>query len=338
MKRILSGLIIGLLIIAWVVLLVVQQPPEIAGDFFPIYFGAQKLLAGQDPYSAEASREMARQWQTPYAAGFPYPLPMALICAPLVLLPLPLAMWLWTAAGAAGSFAALGLHTHWRKLIFIPLVFAPLYISILVKQGTLVWFALVVLMLFALRRRSAWLVGLCIALLPIKPQVGLFFALAGAIWAWQNDRRALGWAGLWSLLTWGVSFVLIPTWPLAWLEELNLYRAVNPAPTLLPWSLALVLVTWRMSWPSRVAALQIALFPLNSLYTLLPLLLAWLEIGGPLAIAGAGVSMLWLVLPFDRSAAALWALTGVPLLVCVAWRLRQTLRSQKSEARSQKSE
>ena len=326
MKRILVGITLCLCVLAWVALLIVQQPPEIGGDFYPIYFGALKLLAGQDPYTAEASREMASQWLTPYAAGFPYPLPMALICAPLVLIPLPVSMWLWTIFGTCGSFAALGLRPEWRKQLLLPLFFAPLYISILVKQGTLVWFALIVVLLFAMRRRSSWLIGLSVALLPIKPQVGLFFAFAALIWSWQNDRRALYWAALWSILIWGASFALLPSWPLGWLEELKLYQAVNPAPSLLPWSLLLVLVTWKMSWPARLAALQIAVFPLNSLYTLLPLLLVWLEIGGPLALLGASVSMLWLAFPFERSAAVLWALTGVPLIFCAAWRWRQSLR------------
>jgi hypothetical protein len=333
MKRLLTGLLFCLLVAAWIILLIVQQPPEIAGDFYPIYFGTLKLLAGQDPYTAEASREMARLWLTPYAAGFPYPLPMALICIPLALLPLPLSMWLWTLAGAAGSFAALGLRPDWRKLIFLPLVFAPLYISILVKQGTLVWFALIILFLFSMRWRRSWLIGLCIALLPIKPQVGLFFALAGLVWAWKNDHKSLYWAGLWSLLVWGTSFVLMPTWPLGWLEELKLYRAVNPAPSLLPWSLILILVTWRMGWPARLATAQVAIFPLNSLYTLLPLLLVWMEIGGPLALIGAGISMLWLAFPFERSAAVLWALTGAPLLICAAWRWRQSMQQSRLGAK-----
>jgi hypothetical protein len=325
-KRRLCGLLFCLLVVAWIILLIIQQPPEIAGDFYPIYFGALKLLAGQDPYSAEASREMARLWLTPYAAGFPYPLPMALICIPLVLLPLPLSMWLWTLFGTFGSFAAIRLGPNWRKLVFLPLVFAPLYTAILVKQGTLVWFALTVLFLFAMRWRLSWLVGLCIALLPIKPQVSLFFALAGLVWAWKNDRKSLYWAGGWGVLIWGGSFVLMPTWSLSWLEELNLYRAINQAPTLLPWSLVLIAVTWRMSWPARLAAAQVAIFPLSSVYTLLPLLLVWIEIGGSLALIGAGVSLFWLAFQFDRSAAVLWTFTAVPLIICAAWRWRQSMQ------------
>ncbi len=329
MKRVLLGVLFCLVLVAWIVSLIVRNPPEIAGDFYPIYFGTKTMLAGQDPYSAEASRELARQWTTPFSAGFPYPLPMALICIPLVLIPLSISMWLWTIAGTIGSFAAIKLSPDWRKHLPLVLVFAPLYESILVKQATLVWFALIVLFLFAMRWRKSWLVGLCIALLPIKPQVSLFFALAGIVWAWKNDRRSLLWAAIWGIPLWVGSFVVMPTWPLSWREELNLYTTVNQAPILLPWSLALVAVTWRMGWPARLAAAQVAFFPLNSIYTVLPLLLIWLEIGGPLAVIGAALSILWLPLQTMRSAGVLWALTGVPVIICGAWRLRQALRRAK---------
>jgi Glycosyltransferase family 87 len=334
MKRQLHIVLFCLLVAGWIVLLIIQQPPALASDFYPAHFWGQKLIAGQNLYSAETTQELAQQWLSPYVTGFSYPLPMALLFVPLALLPLPLAMCLWTIFGAAGSFAALGLRSDWRKLILLPLVFAPLYLSILVEQSTLIWFALIVIFLFALRRRSSWLVGLSIVLLPIKPQVGLFFALAGLVWAWKNDRRSLYWAGLWGLLVWGTSFVLMPTWPLEWIEQLKLYREANPAPTLLPWSLVLVLVTWKMSWPARLAALQVALFPLNSMYTLLPLLLVWMEIGGPLALIGAGISMLWLAFPSTQSAAVVWALTGTPLIVCAAWRWRQSMQQSMLVAKN----
>jgi hypothetical protein len=328
-KRLLYGLLFCLLVGAWVVLLVIRQPPALASDFYPGYFWGQKLIAGQDVYSTATTQELAQHWLSPYVAGFAYPLPLAMLFVPLALLPLPLAMCVWTIFGAVGSFAALGLRSDWRKLIMLPLVFAPLYISILVEQTTLIWFALIVIFVFALRRRSSWLVGLSIVLLPIKPQVGLFFALAGLVWAWKNDRRSLYWVGLWGLLIWGTSFVLMPTWPLKWIEQLKLYRTANPAPSLLPWSLILILLTWRMSWPARLAAAQVAIFPLNSMYTPLPLLLVWMEIGGPLALIGAGISLVWLAFPSTQSAAVVWALTGVPLIICAAWRWRQSIQQSR---------
>jgi hypothetical protein len=317
---------------AWVFLLIVRQPAQIADDFYPVYYGAQALLAGRDPYTAAETEALMRIWHSPHAApGFAYPLPVALIAAPLAVLPILVAVGVWTLAGAAGAFAALGLRADWRAHAALPLLFIPLFDAIVAKQATLIWFALAVGLLFAIRARRAWLIGLLIALLPAKPQTGLFFALAGLVWAWQNDRRSLAWAAGWGALVWGGSLVLQPLWPLAWIESVKHHSALNQSSFLLPWSLVLILVTWHMPWPARVAAAQVAFFPLTSVYTMLPLLLIWLEIGGPLALVGAGISWLWLPFADLKSAALLWALVVMPLVICAWWHRRQALRRPLSE-------
>jgi len=49
----------------------------------------------------------------------------------------------------------------------------------------------------------------------------------------------------------------------------------------------------------------------------------------PLALIGAGLSTVWLAFPSTQSAAVVWALTGVPLIVCAAWRWRQSLQQSR---------
>jgi hypothetical protein len=313
MRRIL----LGLLVAAWIGLFFAFPTVTIAHDFYPVYHGARTLLEGQNPYGDAAVQELRRLWPTPHAThGFAYPLPLALVVAPLALLPLPLAVACWQMLGAAMAFAVVRLRPDWRDAVFLPLLFMPLFDSLWARQATTVWFGLVVVLLLALRSRRAWLAGLCIALLPIKPQVGLLFALYGLALGWREDRRVLGWALVFGLALWGGSLAILPSWPFDWLDGLPGYNLTNQRASLLPWSLVLVAVTWHLPWPARLAAAQVALFPLNAVYTPLPLLLVGMSIGGRLALICFAIS--WAFLPFRHtdSAALVWLTMIVPTIVC----------------------
>lgn len=322
---------VALLVIGyWLVMLAAHQPGDGLGtDFYPIYWAGKLLLAGENPYGPEALTHFKQVWAVPFAAaGFAYPLPAVVGVLPLALLPLPLAVLLWTASGAIGSTAAIRLREDWASLLLLPFLFMPLHRAIVVKQATLVWFALVVLLLFAMRRRWAWVAGLCIALLPAKPQVGILFALAGLIWAWREHRRALPWIAGWSLLIWGTSFWLQPAWVQAWLASVALYNDIVYTASLLPWGLLLLVFTWRLPWYAQLAAAQVVLFPIADVYAGLPFLLTWVAIGGPLALVGSSISWLPLIIGLPNSADAFWATTVLPLVVCAAWRLYTAKRTR----------
>ncbi len=257
-----------------------------------------------------------------------HPLPAIVGVLPLALLPLPLAVLICTASGAIGSAAAIRLREDWSSLLLLPFLFMPLHRAIVVKQATLVWFALVVLLLFAIRHCRAWVVGLCVALLPAKPQVGILFALAAVIWAWREHRSALMWIVGWSALIWGMSFWLQPTWLQDWLASVALYNDIVYTASLLPWGLLLLACTWRLPWYAQLAAAQVVLFPLADVYAGLPFLLTWVAIGGPLALIGSSVSWLPLIMGLPNSADAFWVTTVLPLMACAAWRLYTATRSR----------
>lgn len=307
----------------WIAAFFLRQPADGMGtDFYPIYRAGRALLAGENPYGAAVTAELARTWHVPYAAaGFAYPLPAVVGVWPIVLLPLPLAVLVWVLAGLAGAVAAIGLRRDWRGLLLLPLCFMPLHGAVIMKQATLIWFALIVLLIFAMRRRWSWVVGLCIVLLPAKPQVGVLFALAGLVWAWRNDRRTLAWAAGWGALVWGGSFLLLPTWVSDWVASVVRYNGIVYSPSLLPWSLVLLAVTWRLPWYARLAAAQVALFPVIDVYSALPLLLTWVGIGGPLALLGASISWLGVIVGLPNTIVAFWANIMVPLIACAIWRL-----------------
>lgn len=303
----------------WLVLLFSSTP--LATDFYPLHFAARLVLAGQSPYSAQATFQLAQVWDAPFAqAGIAYPLPFILLVTPLAMLPFPLAALLWTSIGTGLAFAGIRGYLAWRDLIFLPLAFLPFQRAVVLGQATLLWFGIAGLLMIAAERKRSWAVGLCIALLMLKPQNGLCFALAGFWWAWKTDKKAIFIAAITGGGLASLSFMIQPGWFGAWKEQLAAYQSVVQPPTLMPWGLLLIILCWRLNWWARVAALQVVLFPLSDVYSALPLLVVWAAIGGPLALFGAGLSWLWQLLQLPTTMGVFWSLIMLPLMAAAGWR------------------
>lgn len=302
----------------------VAWPDPLGTDFYPVWYGARLALAGENPYGEAALAHLREVWRVPFVeGGLAYPLPALLAAVPFALLPLTLAVPIWLLLGMATTAAAGALREGWRVHALTILLYFPLFRAAHMKQATLIYIGLAVVLVLALRARLLPLAGLCIALLPAKPQNGLLFAVAALVWAWREDRRLFGWAAAWSLPLWLGSLLVMPDWPQAWLAAIARYRLVVEPVSLLPWGLALVAASWRLPWHAVVAAAQVALFPLSDLYGALPLLLGWIAIGGPLAWVGAGISWLWPLLGFPNSTQALWLFVLLPYSACALWRSLQ---------------
>lgn len=316
----------------WFLLLALQNPgDDLETDFYPIYRAGRVLLAGGNPYSQEEIKHYQQVWRAPFAAaGFAYPLFMVVGIFPLLLFPLKVAAWIWVGFGIAGSIAAIRLEKNWRRILLLPFLFLPLHRAATFRQSTLVWVALAVLLLWAMRRKISWLVGWCIVMLLAKPQVGLLFSLYGLVWGFRQDRNALLWAGGWSITILGISFWLRPDWVQGWLHNVTLYERIVRPPSLLPWGLLLLLVTWKLPLYARLAAAQVALFPLSDVYSALPLLLTWVGVGGMLALAGAALSWLWLILALPTTVTVFWMMILTPLILASLVRLKQAV-SQRVE-------
>lgn len=317
--------IVALTISFWFLLLVLQDPGDgLETDFYPIHRAGRALLAGQNPYSQEEIEHYQQIWEAPFAAaGFAYPLFLVVGVFPLLLLPLKAAAWIWAGLGVAGSIAAIRLQKEWRTILLLPFLFLPLHRAATFRQATLVWVALIVFFIWAMERRKSWLAGWCIVMLLAKPQVGLLFSLYGLVWAFKRDRNTLLWAGAWGAAILGSSFWLQPTWVQDWMHNVALYESIVHPPSLLPWSLVLVVATWKLPWYARLAAAQVALFPLSDVYSALPLLLTWVGIGGPLALLGSALSWSWLILALPTTVTIFWILILVPVILASWVRFRQ---------------
>lgn len=328
-KRVSFGLTVFVIMFWFVILFIQQTGDDLGTDFYPLYHAGQTLRVGGNPYSQQEIEHYQETWHVPFAsAGFVYPLPLVLSIWPLTFLPLFWALSIWVLGGVVGAFSCIGLQKNWRLIVLVPFLFMPLNRAIVMKQATLVWFSIAVLLIWLMRsRKFPWLMGWCIAVLPAKPQVGLLFTIAGLIWAWKYNRQVLGWAAGWGVMIWGGAFLLQPGWVFDWLNSLKAYNQLVQPASFLPWSIILIVTTWRLPWYARLAAAQVALFPASDAYSALPLLLTWVGINGPVSLLGSGISWIWVIAHLPNSSAIFWLLILAPVILASAWRWVQTLRS-----------
>ncbi len=317
--RLLRASICTMIIGVWIVLLI--QDARLGVDFVPLYLAGERILSGLSPYGADATADLMRQWHAPFAAaGNAYPLPMLILILPLTLLPLMAATLLWTTAGALGTGASVGLARRPATLLVLPFLFLPFHRAVVMGQATLLWMALAVGLVYAINKKHGPMVGIVCALLLLKPQNGAILALGGLVYAIREHPSALWWfAGTGTALG-GVSWALQPQWVSAWLDQVRLYQAVVQPPALLPVGVLVVLACWRLPWWGLLAAAQVVCFPLTDLYSVLPLLLCWVSIGGTVALVGAGVSWLWPLLGMPNDLVTIWCVLLLPLMAGAIWR------------------
>jgi hypothetical protein len=315
-------------------------------DFYSPYVGAQRVLAGLSPYGAQASAALAAVWHDPFAeAGIAYPLPFLLLVIPFALLSFPVAALLWTALGVAlgyaSAFVARAEHARqnypagYAPLTFIlPLAFWPFFRAARLGQASLIWFALAALLILAIQGRRGWFVAVLVALLPLKPQAGILFALYGAWWLYRHHRRGLLLTSAIGLTLLGASHALQPGWIAAWLAQVAAYNLYVEPPLLLPFVAALWLSFWRVQkpWWVTVAMLQAIIFPMSDLYSTLPLLFVWCLFPAPLALVGVSMSWLALLLPASNSGLAVLLCMVVPPMLAALWVGRP--RTNDSQPRS----
>lgn len=255
-----------------------------------------------------------------------------MLVAPMTVLPLEIAVYFWFLILLA-SIAIFVIEVGGRRLemIVMPLLSYPLLHALTIKTTAVLWLGLVGLLIFALRKNLIVLAGLCIALLPGKPQTGLIFAIAAVIWALRNNQAVLLSAFMWVLLIWGGSWVLYPNWPLSWRSSVQTYREQVMLVWLLPEGLLLLLFSRGLSWKALTAVTQVISFPLNDIYSSLPLLVGWLEMGGWLA--GISVLCSWMAVALyqnPNNPLALWVTVLLPYCFCTLVYSFTSLRQDKN--------
>lgn len=344
MSRFAKFLVISLLITLpslWVLYLFTDKPH--ANDFYPLYFAAQRVIAGQTPYGPEATMALGQYWDNPdqqyLQTGIAYPLPLILLVAPLTLLTSQVATWLWTAVGFVLTYICVVNLQRTKSSpqspvfypslnLLLPFTFYPFYRGADLHQATLLWCGLGALLLLGMQRKHTLCVTICVVLLTLKPQAGLLLALYGLYWLWKHDKRGfIYYVPILGGTLLGVSLLLQPDWIGAWIQQLAIYRTVVQPPSLLPVGIVAFVVFWRYDLWVKVVLAQVILFPLSDVYSTLPLLLVWSAFPPPLALLGTGISWLWALVPAPTPAYVVWFIIVMPLLLAALWQTRpQALR------------
>ena len=110
------------------------------------------------------------------------------------------------------------------------------------------------------------------------------------------------------------------------------YARVAAPPSLLPWGLLLLVACYKLPWYAQVAVAQVVFFPISDTYSALPLLLAWIAIGGPLALIGASISWIPLFAGVPNTIISFWAFIIVPLTICASWKTYRKWRAGQSNS------
>jgi hypothetical protein len=187
------------------------------GDFFTFWLGGRMAWPGSDPYDPAQWLAAHRLYDQPWVPNpaFIYPLPLALLLAPLGLLPLGGAYIAWTALSiglvmASGWLLLSPGRCAAARPYLIPFLlgaflFRPLIVILRNGQLGVVLLALLALALWLLERERPFAAGLALALLALKPPLGV--TLPALLAAWLLARRA--WRGLAGMAAGGAALLLL---------------------------------------------------------------------------------------------------------------------------------
>ena len=183
--------------------------PTTLKGLFPEWYGSRQILLGQDPYSAETTKEIQLGISGELGADdhnhnqnrFAYPVFFAFLFSPLAILP----FWAAQSLALASCIAATALSVF----LWLPsdgrrfpcwtcgaLVFSsyPVMLGLQLRQPTLIVAALLAAVCYCVRTNRLVLAGMLAALSTCKPQLAAAFLLPLSIWSignWSDRKRFL---------------------------------------------------------------------------------------------------------------------------------------------------
>ncbi len=215
-------------------------------DFYSRWVGARALfLRGENPYADVVTQEIQigmygrLALPTEDQVAFAYPLYVAFPIAPFVALPYPLAQAFWMTLlvfAVVGSVIILMRLNRLSPALLLlviglisTLVFYPSARGIFNGQVTLLSFFLICAGLGAISVKADVAAGVLFAFATIKPQPTILMVPVVLIWAWRQRRSKIVVGTLVTLgFVIGVALLLVPTWPLNFLEGIQRYAQYEP--------------------------------------------------------------------------------------------------------------
>jgi hypothetical protein len=196
-----------------------------SSNFTFFWLAGRMILEGENPYNESqylAGHETyGIKWQPNRI--FPYPLPLAILCAPLGLLSLPAAYLTWQVITLTGvAITIFVLLNHWQnsalRRLHVPIFaamffFGPLYLTLHTGTiGTLAMFAILGAILL-LEKDKSLLAGIALSLTFLKPPQGLTILLLSGIWFLsRHDWKAIYGVAIGGLTLLVIGMIQDPLW------------------------------------------------------------------------------------------------------------------------------
>jgi len=235
----------------WFAVRTVRSISTTDSDFFTFWLAGWMNWARQNPYSSQ-------QWiagHTRFGAVwipnpiFPYPLPLAVFLAPLGLLALEQAyvLWFYTSEAAiliflvliVGMWPAPKATSYLFPLVAGAFLFRPTLITLQNGQLGAIFLLILALTLLLWERERWFLGGLCLALVALKPTLGMPLLLLAGLWlAGQKKYAALAGIFLSTTILALMGYMRDPAWIAQFLAVGNrkLGETLGYSPTL--WGLS----------------------------------------------------------------------------------------------------
>ena len=282
------------LFLAWTSVVCYCSFPDPQGtDFYPIWTCSNAIVMGADPYSTFVNNKLSNTWevvqkkQAKVAPICAYPLPFYLITLPFGLLPFAVSFALWFALSLSVPLVFLFLRSKRPSFLWVPLLFYPLFHGATLKTSSVLWVGFFALALFLLSEKKFCFAALVAGIASAKPQIGaLLFVYSLVIFIRLEAGK-----GRWPLILlfspWIISWIYDSTWLERWFAALQSYESGAVHFPFLPWEVLIpvgavsVYVFSKLSPVAGIAAAQFLVFPVNDLYSSLPLMLCWVFIEPP---------------------------------------------------------
>jgi hypothetical protein len=284
--------------ILWLLTYVSRTYPDPQGtDLYPLYSAASALFNGHDPYSPGFTKWLKQTWgvsqYTHVASVIAYPLPFLIFITPITLFPLYIAIHIWNAISV---LMAMQIARHSKNFIlgiFSLLMFYPLFHALVIKTSSVIWVGIAGYCLLLLeKKQSPFFLGILLAILPLKPQAGLIFSLYIIFDAIKTKTYIVLISAIFtSIVLWGASFLIDPHWFSKWLINIDLYKTQTEIVSFLPYGLLVILLSARTSLLTFIAVSQVVLFPINDIYSVLPLILPMMKFAPPMQAASSFFSL-----------------------------------------------
>jgi hypothetical protein len=174
-------LFITLLVVGTAFILTSEDGMRTLDSDFRVFWAAARLTLAGDPVAAFDAVRIDAEYGTVTEAWMPwlYPPGYLLVVAPLGALPYAVAFLAMTLLSIGSMALASRPFAGGVQPVWAALALAPAYMpALVIGQNSLIWLALLLAALLALRSGRAVLAGVIIGCLTLKPQLGLMLPIA----------------------------------------------------------------------------------------------------------------------------------------------------------------